>query len=319
MYREYLVHNFDHKNELRSPLKSMNEKEHNAALAELYVHHWLLENGYTPKVHPAVEGTSKTPDFLASRDGTPVFYIEVKTVNDSKELTEQKEEHYGINQLLQQVDAPGLHKSIRIVQHNPAKPLDWEEMMHRIQAWIDECRHKTIRQTSCATVEPENLYFREAGWVVDVAIRISPDGKQRSFGPALAFRPRIETVVNRSLIKKSPSNYGALDLPFIIALNILRTGGVNDENGLVNALLGMEQWHLSYDSDGSEAVDTSRRRDGFFSNPGYSSSGVSGVLVIRGLTLMSLGSVKPVLWENVSADYKLDQIELSVERRRFND
>lgn len=73
----------EHRPELLGRLKSRSDPvDFYAAYWELFLYHLLARSGYEVVCHPDVPGTSKKPDFRASRDGAAV-YVEAKLVGDS--------------------------------------------------------------------------------------------------------------------------------------------------------------------------------------------------------------------------------------------
>ena len=63
--------------DLRARIRSRDEVQHQSAFFELYWHELLVRSGYDVAIHPAVPNANSNPDFLASRNGTPHFYLEV--------------------------------------------------------------------------------------------------------------------------------------------------------------------------------------------------------------------------------------------------
>lgn len=55
----------DARADVRSRLRSKEDRQYNGAFFELYLHECLLRMGYTVTCHRALEETSRRPDFLA--------------------------------------------------------------------------------------------------------------------------------------------------------------------------------------------------------------------------------------------------------------
>lgn len=76
--------------EIIARMKSGNDRDFQAALAELVVHAALKRLGCDIKIHPSIEGTTKRPDFAIVKDGNVVCYVEVTTINVAVEESAEK-------------------------------------------------------------------------------------------------------------------------------------------------------------------------------------------------------------------------------------
>jgi hypothetical protein len=61
---------------LRGHFCSPIENQHQAAFFELYIHELLVRLGFAVEVHPAPGSVGTRPDYLATQEGTPKFYLE---------------------------------------------------------------------------------------------------------------------------------------------------------------------------------------------------------------------------------------------------
>ena len=68
----------------KSELKSRFKKAFSPAFFELFIYQLFTRQGFTLTPHPPLNGTRKTPDFLAER-GDLSFYIEAKEATDTSD------------------------------------------------------------------------------------------------------------------------------------------------------------------------------------------------------------------------------------------
>jgi len=66
--------------EIRSRFQSSNDIQHKSAFFELFLHELFLRLGCKLSLHPSLENTSKTPDFLIEPEINHKFYLEATVV-----------------------------------------------------------------------------------------------------------------------------------------------------------------------------------------------------------------------------------------------
>ena len=125
------------------------------------------------------------------------------------------------------------------------------------------------------------------------------------FGDAEAHAVDTTTAI-REGAKAKRKRYGRLNLPYVVALNVLEN--FIRMSSVVDALFGKEAVrHRSY-LDGSEKVEVVRIRDGLWINDrGPTSESISGVLIFLGMWPSNLADVESVLVQNPFADYPLKE------------
>src|ERR1035437_2489077 len=79
--RDLLENWFEHipetaRADIRGRFRSGDEVQHKSSFFELFWHELLRSSGYEVEIHPAVAEVTTNPDFLATQDGVPRFYLE---------------------------------------------------------------------------------------------------------------------------------------------------------------------------------------------------------------------------------------------------
>ncbi len=109
----------------------------------------------------------------------------------------------------------------------------------------------------------------------------------------------------RNSLRGKATKYGRLDLPYVVAINILDELGVDDCD-ISNALFGEEQVTvLSRGNDLAQPV-SGRRPNGFWHGPeGLQNRRVSAVLVVVNLYPWNIAKVTPIVWHNPWASHPM--------------
>ena len=151
------------------------------------------------------------------------------------------------------------------------------------------------------------------GWNVTFqAIPKSPKarGKQgirpigiRFFG----FQECKEDEWIRNAIKEKATKYGNLDLPYIIAINVLSIFS-NDDHMVMDALFGDEGVTFYHLPTGGSDHELTRAPNGAFLGPqGPQNTRVSGVIICSDLLWGNIVKINPVLWHNPWASFPFKQ------------
>jgi len=132
----------------------------------------------------------------------------------------------------------------------------------------------------------------------------NPDRRNFGLGTAIgALSPREMSEVKTSVgIKKALMNkgyyYGNLDLPFIIAINVIGNEFARREHCL-EAFFGQECVSVSRTKDGSIQQRHERRPNGAWSGPaGFRMKGVSGAMIAFGLSAFTIHKQGPILYHH---------------------
>lgn len=126
---------------------------------------------------------------------------------------------------------------------------------------------------------------------------------QRAPGPG-ANSPHLQI---RQSIQDVASQCGKVDLPFIIAMDVISELGVDDID-ISNALLGEEQSSVVFRDNSPLRRRPGRKRNGAWRGPkGPVNRRVSAVLVAVNLSPWNFAKVIPRLWHNPWAKYPLTQ------------
>lgn len=131
--------------DLQKRFRSPTERHHRSAMFELFLHHFLLRCGLRVCFHPDLPGIPTHPDFLVSRQGKELFYLEAIAVSNS--ATEEAE----INRMNQVYDtlnnlhSPDFYLSMRL-DGAPATQPAGAKLRAELSRWLATLDRQEIAQ-----------------------------------------------------------------------------------------------------------------------------------------------------------------------------
>ena len=297
------------KAELRKRLRVDINAHHQAAFFELFLHELLMRLGYSVSLHPSVPGgVSKSPDFLVESSQADRFYLEatLATGESAQEIAAQARMNAVYDTLNRLVESPDFFLWMDIRGY-PATPPPAKKLAAFIQANLSALSPDEMTALYKAG-EMDALpkwHFDHEGWSIDfrpVPKGTNARGKRgvRPIGVQFhGFRWEDQRTPLRNAITDKAGRYGTLDLPFIVAVNVV---GNVDQTDIMDALFGQEQITVTFYNDDPEAPATyepSRVPDGVWTSPsGPRYTRLSGILLISWLAPWNIPRAQVVLYQN---------------------
>lgn len=257
--------------------------EDDSAFFELYIHETLLKQGFTCEVHPKVKGNSTRPEFLVYYGGQPRFYLEAKVVypNYNKVFAD----------FLSDLDAIQSNFYFDVFLEGKLKT---KPPIKDFKNWLEQRR------------EPEEVYRikdKDTGAEITITITLA---KWKSAGNVSVVGGLDETAnAIRKAIHKKAAEYGELDLPFLLAINVINEvflTHVGPEQ-IADAMFG--QRVVIFHKGSQETTHTRDCKSAKFLNPKGSpqNTRVSGIIVVGCLNPWNFNGIIPELWHNPWAKY----------------
>jgi hypothetical protein len=116
--------------DVQGRLRSKDDRQSRGAFFELYLHECLLRMGYTVTCHPALEGTARRPDFLAEKDGRPI-YVEARSASASDVSIGAAANVNAVYESLDRLESPNFFLWIEIIRQG-ARPLGAKPLRGRL-------------------------------------------------------------------------------------------------------------------------------------------------------------------------------------------
>lgn len=297
------------KGELRSRFRSTKDRQHLAAFFELYCHAMLRHQGFSVELHRTGSADESTaPDFLAQRDGKPLFYMEstLSARSDAESAAQARLDH--VYDIVSRLKSPNFSVGVKIRKFPSHAP-----SASRIRSFLERRLEELDPDEITELIAAQGLdsvphwCWSENGWEavfypIPKAKKYRGKSDDRLLGAFLqAFaKVRHGGSLPRAL-KSKATHYRSLDRPYVIAVNV--TDLLVNELEIVDALFGKERFTLDMRT---RETSSERLPDGLWVGPdGPRNQRVSAVLVTRNLDPWSIASKDPVLWHNPWARHTL--------------
>jgi hypothetical protein len=275
-------------------LRSTIDDQHRSAFFELFVHGMLLARGHRIlEIEPKLPHTAKSPDFLVQAKEGHRLYLEcvLATGRSQQEVAAQAR----LNQAL-------------TVHGVPTAPVSIKAMTKALRAWI------ALLPDDDSAMDAAPFLHQEHGVTISLRAfpRRHPERARRAIG-ARFFPARQVTVDDdvRGALEKKASRYGALDQPYVVAVNAL--GMFAREDAAIDALLGSPCLVVEQTADGFTHRE-SRNPDGVWCGPsGARRKGLSAVLSTEGVDPWHFAVRRGRLIRNPWATAPVSSIDLGLD------
>jgi hypothetical protein len=293
-------------NEVVSAMSRGSDRQFQCGLVELLVHALLRSVGLKVMIHPALEGTTKRPDFaVLDSENQILSYIEVTTVNPASVADAEENREAPIYNAVDQIKLPqGCVFGYDVVRAGTSSP-SLAPLILEIEAWVRQSIAESAGQISTRR-------FVAGDW--EIKLDLFSGGSlqhDRAIGMASGgvgwIAPHLDL---RSALEIKSKRYGDPKAPYLIVVADAKGqlfGADSTKSALTEALLGDEvvRWREG------EPAKLGRARNGFWrGRTAPRNTHVSGVMLFPDVGLWGLRSEKlqPILAINPWAKVPLPEI-----------
>ncbi|MBL8756891.1 MAG: hypothetical protein JNK35_00500 [Phycisphaerae bacterium] len=283
---------------LRHHIVSKDDRRLLDALFELYLYTLFKRLGFEVTPEPQTSGRSR-PDFLLSRDNTPVCYLEA-TVDHGPQDVRDREDR--TRRVLEQV-AP--HVTIvgeSLWVHDVRQGRSWpsgRRFAGRINDWLSGSLVQQVDESGHAREWVED---QASGWAFLLSRRPLKDPQRRLANPfGIVSGPTfwLRQMSLRNEVRRKLDQHRDPSLPIVVAVSFSNPITQPEEDDVVTALQG--RLFVNFPIDGHGAPTTRRLEDGLWTSPGRSAATrCPCVLTCMHCLPWALPEVNPVLWAQAS-------------------
>jgi len=300
-------------NELRTRFRASDDIQHQSAFFEIYLHALLSKLGFHIEIHPEIPGQPTHTEFLILRDRKPRFYLEATLASGPIEERAADKRENIVYETIDKMDSPNFFIGVK-VHGSPDTPPPGRKWRAFLEKWLSKLDPDVAGKEKSDELDGlPSTTLNHDGWNVTFqAIPKSPKarGKQGIRPIGIRFlRPQEckEHEWIRNAIKEKATKYGNLDLPYIIAINVLSIFS-NDDHMVMNALFGDERITFYRLPTGGFDNKLTRASNGAFRGPrGPRNTRVSGVIICNNLLWGNIAKINHVLWHNPWASFPFNQ------------
>ncbi|WP_133055954.1 hypothetical protein [Mycolicibacter longobardus] len=210
----------DPNGDLLARFRQDDPRQHESAWWELYVFTLFRRLGYAVEVHPKVDGSSRRPDFLATRNNSSL-YIECAALFDSTIAAEEDGEAF-LKDCINATRSPDFGFSLRVDRRGTKRPRQ-TQVTRRLENWLATLDYAAESATSSEGSKPPSQAFEFADWRVTLTALALPEAHRGSNIPPLMIGPAsgafVVTSVEslRKLLSKKSSQCKGVSRPLMIA------------------------------------------------------------------------------------------------------
>ena len=305
------------KHELKAAFLSRNERQHDAAFFELFLHELLLRDGWSVEVHPTIPGHSKTPDFLCKKNGQSC-YIEATVATGVSGNDTGRINNY--NNTLAKINHEVKSNKFRLTiskNNLSTESIHEGKIAKKIQNWLDgldhlECMTNKLHPTkNFGPLDVTAIPHESTKKVHDRIIWIF----QNTPGDGII---NTDNILNKTLKNKADKCGDNLKHPYIIAINyqdILTTFPYD----ILSSLYG-PNGTLSTCPNGDYTTISGRTLNGVFGNslkPIYTR--VSGLFFFHNVSASAtLNQCSSFYIPNIFAQKSLTDFSLGLPRMQYD-
>jgi hypothetical protein len=300
--------------ELRIRFRSSDDIEHRSAFFELYLHELLLKLGYSVDIHPDIPGKRTHPEFLVSLKGKPLFYLEAILASGPKEEVAAEKRENMVYETIDKMNSPNFFIGVKVHGTPNTSPpgKKWSVFLEKRLSELDPDAVGELLKSRGLESLP-NWTLNHDGW--DVTFQAIPKSPKARGKPGVRpigvrFFGLVECKEDeyiRNAIKEKATKYGSLDLPYIIAIDVV-SDFFDDNMMVLDALFGDDQITIFYLPEGGPRQEPTRAPNGAFRGPqGPQNTRVSGVIICGDLLWGNISKTNPILWHNPWASIPFKQ------------
>jgi len=302
------------KKDVQARFRSRIDGQHKSAFWELYLHELFTRMKYRLKVHPVLKESANHPDFLVCEGRRPKFYLEAIVAGlPSTADAGAKSRLSDVIDLINKMQTPDY---LLELQYRGAcdTPLPVGKLRKTLFSWLRSLDFESIDAAYRAgtfDLAPKFEWNHEG-----LTLFFSPIPKSQKTRGTTEARP-LGVIMEeahflstdediRDAIEQKAKKYGKLDLPLVIAVNVVSEHC--DEIDINNALFGSEAIEFTRRSDGSidERVGVRQPNGVWFGRRGSRNRNISAVLIGCQIDPYKASSVTPQLIHNPYAENPLD-------------
>lgn len=255
---------------LMARLRSVDDANHESAVFELYLYAILSASGYSLELDPESPGGSM-PDFLVSREGRPVCYVEATLDRGPEDFRKHSEAIYALLEACsRKVTELGYVVSVDGYRPGPSNP-SARRLASFLNSWIRAARVVLGSRDDSQVPGAEStrrFTDRASGWEIELSLVAYPgrtSSAQRVWQSLGSGDCTYSTAVERlrRSVKDKVRQHRTADLPLIVAVSFNDFLTAPGEFEIVEALAGTSFYRVP--TNGEQEVVQGRHSNGLWS------------------------------------------------------
>jgi hypothetical protein len=209
---------------------------------ELFTHELFYQLGYNILIHPEIQGTTKRPDFFASKLTSEV-YIEATLVTETtnEERLNELKRHKIIDQINEKIRSKNYFLRIYSISFKSNHIGSLKSFFCNLQSYLDSTNPDILEQLrpyDLTTTQGATFVYENENLKIVVELMAKPlESRNRYMNKIVGLiggRGKLldTTTAIRNSIRQKKGKYGAPNCPLIICLNITSPFGMHFDDAI---------------------------------------------------------------------------------------
>lgn len=287
-------------------LRAADDRAFASAFWELYLHEMYRRDGWQITIEPAVPASDARPDFLVRRGATS-YYVEARCIFESGHNRGASKRLQTVYDSLNKLNAGAFTLSVHVRRIGDTDP-STKELARSLEAWLAAFDPDKVAAALKDYATSEKYEWRHEGWhLVFEPLPLKPEARDRPGRRALGMFSSSGSLVDdvsplRRALSDKGRKYGELDLPLVIAVNII--SDFHDDDDTRQALFGGAGWDR--EPNARPSPDTGYWGSSY--SPQHTH--VAGVLVALSMHLARVAIYAPTYWPHPGAGVEVPRLAL---------
>ncbi len=260
---------------------------------------------------------NKPVDFLVQKNDTPLFYLESTVATGSKDVLTNQRKIWELIDVLNTLKEPYFQVSIEVEQeslHN----LQLSQIRSGVHQWLQTLDPDQVSEQRKTPVYDEHPHYSWEldGWKIDFFAIPRPPEDRGTPGETVLYHMRNAQWVEaqnslRNALESKANRYGVLQLPYVIAVDVLALDSFGSAAGEVLFGKGVILFNTQSEEitlTGSPLLPNRPRSENglWTARRRPRNRQISAVLLVDELMAWSVAHKTPILWHNPWAEKPLD-------------
>ncbi|HMC32646.1 MAG TPA: hypothetical protein VKL99_17540 [Candidatus Angelobacter sp.] len=292
------------KADIRGRLRSRKETDFRSAFFEVYLYRLCRALGFSVDIYPGMEHHARKshPDFILSRDGEPVLYLEGTLAQKPQSVTAAERRQAELEDAINQLPCPNFWLFLD-TSGTATENITISKVRQKLRGWLEGLNAEQVIKNAEIRGDAALPTFVDSYGGLAITITAhpkSPESRGDSDIPTLGAVMPDELLewdtkddIRQAVVRKAKC-YGDLKLPYIIAINVMNE--LFEFDDILDGLFGQRSVELRLGSRGVSQRRIVNAGDGALRGKKEPRNTiVSGVLIANNLIPTTIGIETPLL------------------------
>jgi hypothetical protein len=291
------------KADIRGRLRSRKETDFRSAFFEVYLYRLCRALGFSVDIYPGMEHHARKshPDFILSRDGEPVLYLEGTLAQKPQSVTAAERRQAELEDAINQLPCPNFWLCLD-TSGTATENIPVSKARKKLQGWLEGLNVEQVIKEAEIKGDTALPSFTDSYGGLTITVTANPIPPERRadadiptvgiFAPDELLEWDTKDDIRQAVLRKAKC-YGDLKLPYLIAINVMNE--LFEFDDVLQGLFGQLVTEVRR-SQGAYQHRTVNAGDGAWrGRTEPRNTIVSGILIVNNLLPTTIGRETPLL------------------------